>query len=102
MPRKKSNPTSPFAFGIADIERLAKDAAYVVKWNAPLAIQWMEGIAGRIISENEKKAYNDSAIVINNYLDNLEKMPRCPGRPGYYDKKEVWGSFSPIRLHEIF
>ena len=95
MPRKKSNPTSPFAFGIADIERLAKDAAYVVKWNAPLAIQWMEGIAGRIISENEKKAYNDSAIVINNYLDHLEKMR-------YYDKKEVWGPLTPARLPELF
>jgi len=96
MPRKKSNTiTSPFAFGIADMSGLARDATYVIKWNAPLAIQWMEGIAGRIISENEKKAYNDSAIVINNYLDHLEKMR-------YYDKKEVWGVFSPTRLPELF
>ena len=96
MPRKKSNTiTSPFAFGIADMSGLARDATYVIKWNAPLAIQWMEGIAGRIISENEKKAYNDSAIVINNYLDHLEKMR-------YYDKKEVWGALVPTRLSEVF
>ena len=55
----------------------------------------MEGIAGRIISENEKKAYNDSAIVINNYLDHMEKMR-------YYDKKEVWGALVPTRLSEVF
>ena len=103
MPRKKSTPViSPFAFGAADIKELARDATYVVKWNAPLAIRWMEGISGRIVSESEKKAYNDSAIIINNYLDNLEKMPRRPGYPGYYDKKEVWGPLSPIRLPELF
>ena len=55
---------------------LAKDAAYVVKWNAPLAISWMEGIAGRFLSEYEKEVYNKSVIKINNYLDHLEKM-RC-------------------------
>ena len=96
MPRKKSNPViSPFSFGLSDMSGLAKDAAYVVKWNAPLAISWMEGIAGRFLSENEKKAYNDSAIKINNYLDHLETMK-------YYDKKEVWGPLTPARLPELF
>ena len=96
MPRKKSTPViSPFAFGAADIKELARDATYVVKWNAPLAIRWMEGISGRIVSESEKKAYNDSAIKINNYLDHLETMK-------YYDKKEVWGPLSPIRVPELF
>ena len=96
MPRKKSNPViSPFSFGLSDISGLAKDAAYVVQWNAPLAISWMEGIAGRFLSENEKKTYNDSAIKINNYLDHLETMK-------YYDKKEVWGPLTPARLPELF
>ena len=96
MPRKKSTPViSPFAFGAADIKALARDAVYVIKWNVPLAIQWMEGISGRVISESEKKAYNDAVIAINSYLDQLEKMR-------YYDKKEVWGAFSPIRLPELF
>ena len=75
MPRKKSTPViSPFAFGAADIKGLARDATYVIKWNAPLAIKWMDGISGRIISESEKKVYNDAAIKINSYLDYLEKM----------------------------
>ena len=96
MPRKKSTPViSPFAFGAADIKGLARDAAYVIKWNAPLAIKWMDGISGRIISESEKKVYNDAAIEINSYLDYLEKMR-------YYDKKEVWGAFLPSRLPELF
>jgi hypothetical protein len=96
MPRKKSNPIiSPFAFGIADMNGLARDATYVVKWDAPLAISWMEGIAGRLISETEKKAYNDSAIKINKYLDHLETMR-------YYDKKAVWGALVPTRVPEIF
>tara|TARA_R110000744_G_scaffold15538_1_gene43235 strand:+ start:1048 stop:1338 length:291 start_codon:yes stop_codon:yes gene_type:complete len=96
MPKKKSNNAiSPFSFGVADIERLAKDAAYLVKWNTPLAIQWMEGISGRIIFENEKNAYNNSVIIINKYLDNLEKMR-------YYDKKEVWGALAPTRVQELF
>jgi hypothetical protein len=96
MPRKKSNPViSPFSFGLSDMSGIAKDAAYVVKWNAPLAISWMEGIAGRFLSENEKKAYNDSAIKINKYLDHLETMK-------YYDKKEVWGHLTPTRLPELF
>ena len=55
----------------------------------------MEGIAGRFLSENEKKAYNDSAIKINKYLDHLETMK-------YYDKKEVWGPLTPARLPELF
>jgi|GEM_PF-3296932 hypothetical protein len=96
MPRKKSNPIiSPFAFGIADMNGLVRDATYVVKWDAPLAISWMEGIAGRLISETEKKAYNDSAIKINKYLDHLETMR-------YYDKKAVWGALVPTRVPEIF
>ena len=96
MPRKKSNTiTSPFAFGIADMSGLARDATYVIKWNAPLAIQWMEGIAGRFLSEYEKEVYNKSVIKINKYLDHLEKMR-------YYDKKEVWGALVPTRLSEVF
>ena len=96
MPRKKSNTiTSPFAFGIADMSGLARAATYVIKWNAPLAIQWMEGIAGRFLSEYEKEVYNKSVIKINNYLDHLEKMR-------YYDKKEVWGALVPTRLSEVF
>ena len=96
MPRKKSNTiTSPFAFGIADMSGLARDATYVIKWNAPLAIQWMEGIAGRFLSEYEKEVYNKSVIKINNYLDHLEKMR-------YYDKKEVCGALVPSRLSEVF
>ena len=96
MPRKKSNPViSPFSFGLSDMSGIAKDAAYVVKWNAPLAIQWMEGIAGRFLSEYEKEVYNKSVIKINNYLDHLETMK-------YYDKKEVWGPLTPARLPELF
>tara|TARA_R110000737_G_scaffold317482_1_gene328149 strand:- start:764 stop:931 length:168 start_codon:yes stop_codon:yes gene_type:complete len=55
----------------------------------------MEGISGRIIFENEKNAYNNSVIIINKYLDNLEKMR-------YYDKKEVWGALAPTRVQELF
>ena len=55
----------------------------------------MEGISGRVISESEKKAYNDAVIAINSYLDQLEKMR-------YYDKKEVWVAFLPLRLPELF
>lgn len=96
MPRKKLNTAiSPFAFGVSDMSELARDAAYVIKWNTPLAIQWMEGIAGRFLSEYEKEIYNKSVIKINNYLDHLEKMR-------YYDKKEVWGAFAPTRLSEVF
>jgi|TARA_R100001143_G_scaffold21359_1_gene22599 hypothetical protein len=96
MPRKKLNTiTSPFAFGISDMNDLSRDATYVIKWNAPLAIQWMEGIAGRFLSEYEKEVYNKSVTKINNYLDHLEKMR-------YYDKKEVWGALAPARLSELF
>ena len=97
MPRKKSNLTT-FAIasvsGTTDMLNLITDASYVVKWNAPLALSWMDDIAPRLVNYIEIDAYNRVVRRINNYLNHLEKMR-------YYDRKEVWGSLSPTRLEEI-
>ena len=97
MPRKKSNLTT-FAIasvsGTTDMLNLITDASYVVKWNAPLALSWMDDIAPRLVNYIEIDAYNRVVRRINNYLNHLEKMR-------YYDRNEVWGSLSPTRLEEI-
>ena len=97
MPRKKSNPTTSATAsvsGTADMLNLITDASYVVKWNAPLAMSWMDDIAPRLVNYMEIDAYNRIVRRINNYLNHLEKMR-------YYNQKEVWGSLSPTRLEEI-
>ena len=97
MPRKKSNPTTlatASISGTTDMLNLITDASYVVKWNAPLALSWMDDIAPRLVNYIEIDAYNTIVRRINNYLNHLEKMR-------YYNRKEVWGSLPPTRLEEI-
>ena len=97
MPRKKSNPTTlatASVSGTTDMLNLITDASYLVKWNAPLALSWMNDIAPRLASFTEVEAYNRTVRRINHYLNHLEKMR-------YYNRKEVWGALSPARLEEI-
>jgi len=97
MPRKKSNPTTlatASVSGTTDMLNLLTDASYLVKWNAPLAISWMNDIAPRLASYTEIQAYNKTVNRINYFLDHLEKMK-------YYNRKEVWGGLSPVRLEKI-
>ena len=97
MPRKKSNPTTSATAsvsGTTDMLNLITDASYLVKWNAPLAMSWMNDIAPRLVNYIEIDTYNKVVRRINNYLNGLEKMR-------YYNRKEVWGSLPPTRLEEI-
>ena len=97
MPRKKSNPTTlatASVSGTTDMLNLITDASYLVKWNAPLAMSWMNDISSRLVNYMEIDTYNRVVRRINNYLNDLEKMR-------YYDQKEVWGSLTPSRLEEI-
>ena len=97
MPRKKSDPPAlPTASvgGITDMVNLITDTSYLVKWNAPLAMSWMNDIAGRLTSYTEIEAYNRAVFRINSFLDNLEHMR-------YYNRKETWGQIPPTRLEKI-
>ena len=97
IPRKKSNPPAlPTASvgGTTDMVNLITDTSYLVKWNAPLAMSWMNDISSRLVNYMEIDTYNRVVRRINNYLNDLEKMR-------YYDQKEVWGSLTPSRLEEI-
>ena len=97
MPRKKSNPptlATASVSGTTDMLNLITDASYLVKWNAPLAMSWMNDIAPRLVNYMEIDTYNRVVRRINNYLNGLEKMR-------YYNSQEVWGSLPPTRLEEI-
>ena len=97
MPRKKSKPTTlatASVSGTTDMLNLITDASYLVKWNAPLAMSWMNDIAPRLVNYMEIDTYNRVVRRINNYLNGLEKMR-------YYNSQEVWGSLPPTRLEEI-
>ena len=96
MPRKKATTsTSIMGIGGVGILRTIQDAKYVIKWNAPLALAWMNEAMARLQTGHEVKAYNTSVRAINSYLDTLERQ--C-----YYDKTEVWGPLTPTRLERVF
>jgi len=96
MPRKKATTsTSILGIGGVDILRTIQDAKYVVKWNTPLALAWMNEAMARLQTGVEVKEYNISVKAINSYLDTLEHQ--C-----YYDKTEVWGPLTPTRLERVF
>tara|TARA_R110000868_G_scaffold119724_1_gene317664 strand:- start:1200 stop:1499 length:300 start_codon:yes stop_codon:yes gene_type:complete len=56
----------------------------IVRWNPPLAVDWMAIVSNRIQTFEEMEKYDKSAIRMNEYLDSLETM-------SYYDKEAVWG-----------
>ena len=55
----------------------------VVRWNPRLAIDWMDALASRCVTDIQINGYNYAAKRMNDYLDFYEKMR-------YYDKNEVW------------
>ena len=68
----------------------------MIRWNPPLALEYMEHISGRVATMNSMivRNYNKSVQEMNEYLDILE-------RQRYYNKKEIWGQFAPRRLKEV-
>mgnify|MGYP001300337645 CR=1 FL=1 len=83
--------------GMWDEKQTIRECKNLVRWNAPLAIQFMEHVAGRVCSMGSivVREYNKSVESINEYLDILE-------RQRYYNKQDVWGPLAPQRLEELF
>src|SRR5210317_548370 len=83
--------------GTWDEKTTIRECQNLVRWNAPLAIQFMEHASGRVcnISYLVIREYNKAVDSINGYLDILE-------RQRYYNKQDVWGSLAPTRLEELF
>lgn len=66
-----------------EVEDYLRECPNIVRWNARLAIDWMEAIASRIWSPTQTDHYNRAAREINGYLDRLETYR-------FYDKYLVW------------
>ena len=83
--------------GLWDERQTIRECQNLVRWNAPLAIQYMELAAGRVcmMSSLVVREYNKAVQKINEYLDILE-------RQRFYNKQEVWGPQHPQRLEELF
>lgn len=83
--------------GTWDEKTTIRECQNLVRWNAPLAIQFMEHASGRVCNMSSLviREYNKAVDSINGYLDILE-------RQRYYNKQDVWGSLSPTRLEELF
>ena len=97
-PRKGKQTKAPLiGYGYWDERQTIRECKNLVRWNAPLAIQFMEHAAGRVCTMNSLiiKEYNKAVDCINNYLDMLE-------RQRYYNKQEIWGHITPQRLEELF
>jgi len=69
-----------------------RECSYLVKWNAPSAMEEMTELKNKVFSPVEVDLWNYYATRINNYLDMMEKSP-------YYNKKEVWGPCTRGHLH---
>jgi len=76
------------------IKEYLRECPNIVRWNAPLAIDWMLQISNRITSFNDLEQYNKAVDIINSYLDELETYR-------YYNKEAVWGKRFPERLPYI-
>ena len=93
---KKSNKPL-IGYGFWDERQTIKECKNLVRWNPPMALEYMEHASNRIANMNSMiiRDYNKSAQEINEYLDVLE-------RQRYYNKKEVWGQEISSRLEEIY
>lgn len=83
MVKKKTNDHLSLGFSHWDTNDYIRECPNVVRWNARLAIKWMESITSRVWSPTQIRAYNQAAQDINTYLDNLETYR-------FYDKYAVW------------
>ena len=95
--KKSPLSASSVGYGFWDERQTIRECQNLVRWNAPLAIQFMEHSSGSIcnMSSLVVREYNKAVKSINEYLDILE-------RQRYYNKQEVWGSLAPTRLEELF
>ena len=84
-------------YGFWDEKQTIKECKHLIRWNPPLALEYMEHISGRVATMNSMivRNYNKSVQEINEYLDILE-------RQRYYNKKETWGQLMPKRLEELY
>ena len=96
MVKTKSSPAI-VGMGTWDEITTIRECKNLVRWNAPLAIHFMEHASGRVcmMSSLVIREYNRSVQSINEYLDILE-------RQRYYNKQDVWGPLAPQRLEELF
>ena len=94
---KRATRAPTIGYGFWDERQTIRECQNLVRWNAPLAIQFMEHAAGLVcnMSSIVIREYNKSVKAMNEYLDILE-------RQRYYNKQEVWGSLTPTRLEELF
>ena len=99
MAARKKSPLNPSSvgYGFWDERQTIRECQNLVRWNAPLAIQFMEHASGRVCNMSSLviREYNRSVQSINEYLDILE-------RQRYYNKQDVWGPLAPQRLEELF
>jgi len=95
MVKKANKPL--IGYGFWDEKQTINECRNLVRWNPPLAIQYMGYVSGRVATMNSMiiRDYNRSVKYINNFLDILE-------RQRYYNKKEVWGQEISSRLEEIY
>ena len=68
------------------------DAKNMSRWNPNLAIEWMEEILVKVVSPTELKAWNNSAMCINETIDSKEKNVKS------YQHEEYWGAAVSRRL----
>lgn len=80
---KKKLEHKSLGFSHWDTNDYIRECPNIVRWNARLAIDWMEGVASRVWSPTQTAYYNRAARDINDYLDRLEHYR-------FYDKYEVW------------
>lgn len=77
-------PTSiNIGFSTWEINDYIRECQNLVRWNARLAIDWMDAIRPRLQTEIQTNNYNRVVEYINTFLDNLETYR-------YYDKREIW------------
>jgi hypothetical protein len=70
-------------FSVWEINDYIRECQNLVRWNARLAIDWMDAILPRLQNEVQTNNYNRAVEYINTFLDNLETYR-------YYDKREIW------------
>jgi hypothetical protein len=91
MAKKKAKSSDFTGFSTWETNDYIRECPNIVRWNARLAIEWMNMVRDGIWGEGETEMYNDSANRINNFLDKLETYR-------YYDKYDTWDMDKVQRL----
>lgn len=94
MAKKKTNESVSLGFSHWDTNDYIRECPNIVRWNARLAIKWMESISSRVWSPTQTAYYNRAVRDINTYLDNLETYR-------FYDKYVVWENDRVQRLSPL-